>query len=63
MSENIVDRRNMRERKRIKDWINQGHNRTKDSQQSKILLEKGLIRGKKNHPHSHATMVKRESLR
>ena len=63
MSENIVHRRNMRERKRIKDWINQGHDRTKNSNQGKLLFKKGLIRGKKNYPHSHATMVKRESLR
>ena len=47
VSENIVHRRNMRERKRIKDWINQGHDRTKNSNQGKILFKKGLIRGKR----------------
>ena len=42
----------------VKGRINQGRNRSQNSQESKILLDIGSSRGKEDCKHGQATMIK-----
>ena len=53
----------MREREGIKGWVNQGRNRSQNSQESKILLDIGPFRGKENHQHGQTAMIERQIIR
>ena len=61
VTKDIVDRGYVRKGIGIKDRMNLGHDGTKDTNKSKILLEASLG-SQKNYPHSHPTMIEGQAL-
>ena len=61
VTKDIVDRGYVRKRIGIKDGMNQSHDRSKDTNKSKILLESSP-RSKQNNPHGHPAMIEGKTL-
>ena len=61
VAKDIVDRGYMGKGIGIKDGMNQGHDRAKDTHESKILLESSLG-SQKNNPHGHPAMIEGQAL-